>query len=125
MVKIPNFNELKKMGEGLANSAKNTKIFDKIKTSVDSLGAGSAPDEVGHGEASTPLERCVKLVNQLQEVKRMEANLFNNLKAEIMQMAKVAESSGRAAKEEPVAQQSTQDEAKQEPPESEPTADDK
>ena len=87
MVKIPNFGELKKMSEGLANSAKGNKIFDKLKSSVDSLGAGSV-DQHQYGEASTPLARSLKLLNELQEIRRMEANAFNNLKAEIMLMAK-------------------------------------
>lgn len=112
MVKIPKFNDLKKMGEDLASSAKGSKIFDKIKTSVDSLGAGSTSDDIDCGDAKTPIERCVKLINELQEVKRMEANLFNSLKAEITQIAKEAaadaESSAQAkqetaASDEPVA----------------------
>lgn len=92
MVKIPNFNELKKMGEGLASSAKGNKIFDKIKTSVDSLGAGNMTDDDVHCDTKTPLERCIKLIHELQEIKRMEANLFNGLKAELTQMTKDATS---------------------------------
>lgn len=124
MVKIPKFNELKKMGEGLASSAKGSKIFDKIKTSVDSLGAGSTSDEIDCGDAKTPIERCVKLINELQEIKRMEANLFNSLKAEITQMAKEAavadaEESAQmkqetAASDEPVAASAVQAEAQSE-----------
>jgi len=116
MVKIPKFNELKKMGEGLASSAKNSKIFDKIKTSVDSLGAGGMASEDSHGDAKTPLEHCVKLIHELQEIKRMEANLFNSLKAELTQMAKdAAAESGETAEPESESEAKEETAVKSEP----------
>ena len=46
MIKVPRFDGLKKMGEGLAQSTKSTGIFSKIKSSVDNF---SGADRGGSG----------------------------------------------------------------------------
>lgn len=76
MMKFPNFEDMK-----------SGKIFEKIKMSIDSLGASDVSDREGK-EPSTPLEECLALVDELQEIQRIQANLVNKLKVVLAQVAK-------------------------------------
>lgn len=95
MIKVPRFDGLKKMGEGLAQSTKSTGIFSKIKSSVDNFsGADSSSDE----EASDDVHaNIVRLSAELQEVSRIQANLLNNIKAELKKLGKEPVSDGESA----------------------------
>jgi hypothetical protein len=86
-MKFPSLDGMKKLGEDLTSSAKTSKIFDKIKTSIDSLGTGDVTDKE-MSEPTTPVEKCLALIQELQEVQRIQANLFNNLKNELAQLGK-------------------------------------
>ena len=86
-MKFPNFDEMKKLGESLTDSAKSAKIFDKIKMSIDSLGTGDV-SEKEEKNPTTPVEKCIVLLHELQEIQRIQANLFNNLKNELVQLSK-------------------------------------
>lgn len=76
MMKFPNFEDMK-----------SGKIFEKIKMSIDSLGVSDTSGKQA-SEPTTPLEACLVLVDELQEIQRIQANLFNKLKTVLAQMAK-------------------------------------
>jgi hypothetical protein len=86
MIKMPKFDGLKKMSEGLAQSTKSKGIFDKIKSSVDSFGGadGMSDEEAGDDVHAN----IVRLSAELQEVSRIQANLLNNIKAELKKLDK-------------------------------------
>lgn len=98
MIKMPKFDGLKKMSEGLAQSTKSKGIFDKIKSSVDSLGgADSMSDEVASDDVYANI---VRLSAELQEVSRIQANLLNNIKAELKKLDKGRVFDGGSASDE-------------------------
>ncbi|MFN3234995.1 MAG: hypothetical protein ACE365_06245 [Gammaproteobacteria bacterium] len=106
MIKIPKFDELKKMGEGLAENAKSGALFNKIKSSVDGFATGGAhvhEDFTPSGDAMRDhIALCQKQMNDLLEIQKIQANLINNLAGEIKKLAQqYNESHPQSAKEEP------------------------
>lgn len=78
-MKFPNFDDMK-----------SGKIFEKIKMSIDSLGAGDFSGQEGK-ELMTPQEECLALIDELQEIQRIQAHLFNQLKTALAQMNKAGQ----------------------------------
>jgi hypothetical protein len=95
MIKMPKFDGLKKMSEGLAQSTKSKGIFDKLKSSVDSFGSadGMSDEEAGDDVHAN----IVRLSAELQEVSRIQANLLNNIKAELKKLDKEQQAPGDAS----------------------------
>jgi hypothetical protein len=86
MIKIPKFDGLKKMSEGLTQGTVSKGIFDKLKSRVDSF---SAADGVSDEEAGEDVYvNIARLSAELQEVSRIQANLLRNIKAELKKLDK-------------------------------------
>lgn len=83
MVKIPGMKDIKKFSTGIAKTATSSSIIDKLKNSVDSLATGSSDKHEAYQKTGDPIKdgiaHCYKLIAELQEVNRIQANLLNNL----------------------------------------------
>lgn len=72
-MKFPNFEDMT-----------SGKIFEKIKMSIDSLGVSDVSNTEGK-EPGTPLEECLVMIQELQDIQRIQANLLNKLKLTLIQ----------------------------------------
>lgn len=77
----------------MAQSAKSSSIMDKLKNSVDNLATGSSDKHAAHEETGDPVKdgaaRCKKLLAELQEISRIQANTLNKLDKEFSALSKV------------------------------------
>lgn len=97
MVKMPGFDELKKMGATLIDSAKSVNIseaVDKLKSKVDSMGAKKeASVAAGEDAVSTMMASITTSLNELIAVQALQASAIKKVQDQLADLAKIVEAS--------------------------------
>jgi hypothetical protein len=95
MVKMPGFDELKKMGATLIDSAKSVNIseaVDKLKSRVDSMsGKKESVVPVGDDAASVMIAALTTSLNELIAVQALQASAIKKIQDQLADLAKVVE----------------------------------
>lgn len=97
MVKMPGFDELKKMGTTLIDSAKSvniTEAVDKLKSRVDSMGGKKESIiPVGDDAASVMVAAIMTSLNELIAVQALQASAIKKIQEQLADLTKVIEAS--------------------------------
>lgn len=108
MVKIPSFDELKKMGTQLIDSAKTIKfseMVDKVKAGVESVSGKKSPvDSVTDETFKSIFQGIFDTLNEMTESQAKQLNALKRLEDQLEMLAKTVEinnqSSNNTNKEE-------------------------
>lgn len=96
MVKIPNLDDLKKMGSGLVDSAKSVKfgeVVDKLKSGIESVSMKKSPDATNvSDEAVQALFTSIYTsLNDIAAAQAAEAEVVKKIQGQLAELAKVLE----------------------------------
>lgn len=96
MVKIPNLDDLKKMGSGLMDSAKSVKfgeVVDRLKSGIESVGMkkGTGASSLGDEALESLFTSLYKSLNDLATAQSAEADIVKKMQAQLAELAKVLE----------------------------------
>ncbi|MEO8402471.1 MAG: hypothetical protein ABI597_11890 [Gammaproteobacteria bacterium] len=92
MVKIPGFDELKKMSSDLMDSAKTVKfsgMVDKLKSGMESM--GGKKENLGDDPLNQLLQEANATLAELITAQTAQQNLIRKLQSQLSNMARVAE----------------------------------
>ncbi len=98
MVKLPGFDELKKIGSSLIDSAKSVNIsekVDKLKSKVESM--SSKKEAVMSDEASVMLAAISASLNEVIAVQAVQASAIKKIQGQLADLAKVIEAGQKPA----------------------------
>ncbi len=95
MVKIPGFDELKKMGTSLIDSAKSVNVgetVDKLKSKVESLGGKKAAVVSSEpGSASAMIAAISASLDELIAVQALQASAIKKIQEQLAELNKIIE----------------------------------
>ncbi|GEM_PF-4313887 len=94
MVKMPGFDELKKMGATLIDSAKSVNITEavgKLKSRVDSMSGRQESVVVGDDAESVMIAALTTSLNELIAVQALQASAIKKIQDQLADLAKVVE----------------------------------
>lgn len=120
MVKIPKFDDLKKMGSDLLDSAKTGKfggVVDKLKSGIDTFSTKkTAVEDESLNKVLTGMQEAL---SELNEIERVQALVIKKMQGQLNDLANVLQSY------EKVNQTNTPTDIKNESPKSPPTDENK
>jgi len=95
MVKMPNLDELKKMGSGLIDSAKSVDfggMVDKVKTGMESVGFKKGVGPLQGDEAVRAVFQNVQaILNELNEIQVKQVSLMKQLAQQLPEIQGVVQ----------------------------------
>lgn len=93
MVKIPNLDDLKKMGTGLIDSAKNVKfgeMMDKVKSGIDNVsGKGGVNVPQGDEAIKVLFEGLNTSVNELLAIQSQQVTVTRKIQSQLADLSRV------------------------------------
>ncbi len=95
MVKIPNLDELKKMGSSLLDQAKSVNIggmVDKVKASVESVGK-KTPPEFNNESLKNAFTGLYATLKELAETQNAQLAVVKKIETQLEQLALMVEAS--------------------------------
>ena len=95
MVKIPGFDELKKMGSGLIDQAKTVKfgeMVDKVKSGIESVSGKKVPIEVTDEAFKQVFQGIYSALTELTQAQTAQINAVKKMEAQLEVLAKMIES---------------------------------
>lgn len=117
MVKIPSFDDLKKMGSDFVDSAKSGKIstmVDKIKSGVESVSSRKTADiSPGDDAIRLKLQAVYATLKELGDAQMVQASLMKKIQDQISELTKTIEATQKSSSASPdILQQSTEEDKK-------------
>lgn len=100
MVKIPNLEDLKKMGTGLIDSAKNVKfgeMMDKVKTGIENVsgkGGGNIPQ--GDDAIKTVFEGLNTSIKELIDMQSTQLTAAKKIQSQLSDLGRVINATQKA-----------------------------
>lgn len=113
MVKIPSFDDLKKMGSGLIDQAKTVnfgEMVDKVKTGIDSVSGKKAPLDISDEALKGLFQGLYAALNEVTQAQVAQINAIKKIETQLETLAKVIEINLKSAT--PTATPSTQEDKK-------------
>lgn len=93
MVKMPGFDELKKMGSNLIDSAKSVNIgetVDKLKSKVEAM--SGKKETVASNDVAGMLSKLSTSLNEVIAVQTLQANAIKKIQDQLAELEKMIES---------------------------------
>lgn len=95
MVKIPNLDDLKKMGSNLLDTAKSvklTEVVDKLKSGIETVGGKKSAAMPAADEAIQTLFTSIYTsLNEMAAAQAAEAEVIKKIQVQLSELAKVLE----------------------------------
>ena len=92
MVKIPNFEDLKKMGTGLIDSAKSVnfgEMIDKVKTGIDNVGKSGGNIPQGDEGIKVLFEGLNASLNELVTMQAAQVTVTKKIQSQLADLGRV------------------------------------
>lgn len=114
MVKIPSFDDLKKMGSELVDSAKSGKIggmVEKLKSGIESVGAKKTPMAMALGDETIQAAfiQLYVTLKELGDTRATETALMKKLEDQLSELAKTIEASRKSSTSSPDLSETNED----------------
>ena len=94
MVKMPSFDELKKLGSGLIDQAKAIKfgeMVDKVKAGVDSMSSKKPTVPVGDEALAEVFKGVFSTLNELVQAQALQVVAVKKMETQLEVLAKIVE----------------------------------
>lgn len=95
MVKIPGFDELKKMGSDFVDSAKSVKLgemVDRVKSGIDAMGVKKGPNEpIGDETLKNAFQNIYASLNELTQAQAAQLAAIKKIESQLGQLAIMVE----------------------------------
>lgn len=103
MVKLPNLDELKKMGSGLIEQAKTVKfreMVDKVKSGIESASGKKPPTEIADPDIKAVFQSIYTHLNELTQTQTLQLNVIKKIETQLTQLATILQAESSSDKGE-------------------------